>query len=407
MAAVDIIEEEMRELVRRRGLDPRIDTAETRDLLAAVIADYETRSSMSDLPRLTNRDDTRRRILDRIAGLGELQPFLDDPQVEEVWINGPGAVFISRMGRTELTNVVMSPSDIMAIIETMLATTGRRVDLSTPFVDASLPDGSRLHVVLPDITRSHPAVNIRKFIVRSRSLEDAVATDQLTAPAAGFLRAAVACGANIVISGATQAGKTTLLNTLATAIPARERVVSCEEVFEVSIPTRDWVAMQCRQPSLEGTGEVTLRTLVKEALRMRPNRIIVGEVREAESLDLLIALNAGLPGMGTIHANSARAAITKLTTLPLLAGANISSSFVVPTVATCIDVVVHCRLLADGRRRVDEIVTLPGGVEGDVVESESIFTTQGGQLTRERGFGHLGPRMAEAGFDLHAILETG
>lgn len=406
MTAVDIIEDEMRELVRRRGLDPRIDTAATRDLLTAVISEYETRSSVSDLPRLTDREDASRRILDRIAGLGDIQPFLDDPRVEEVWINGPGSVFVSRHGRTELTNVVLTPQDVMATIETMLATTGRRVDLSTPFVDASLPDGSRLHVVLPDITRAHPAVNIRKFIARSRSLDDAVATEQLTAPAAAFLRAAVACGANIVISGATQAGKTTLLNTLATAIPARERVVSCEEVFEISIPSRDWVAMQCRQPSLEGTGEVTLRMLVKEALRMRPNRIIVGEVREAESLDLLIALNAGLPGMGTIHANSARAAITKLTTLPLLAGANISSSFVVPTVASCIDVVVHCRLLPDGRRRVDEIVTLPGGVEGEVVEAENIFSTQGGRLVRDRGFGHLGQRMAEAGFDVHAILES-
>lgn len=406
MAALDIIEEETRELVRRRGLDPRIDTAATRELLAAVITDYQARSAVSDLPRLADREDTGRRVLDRISGLGELQPLLDDPQIEEVWLNGPGSVFVSRLGRTELTNVVMTPPEVMAVIETMLATTGRRVDLSTPFVDASLPDGSRLHVVLPDITRTHPAVNIRKFIARSRSLEEAVASEQLTPASAGFLRAAVACGANIVVSGATQAGKTTLLNTLATAIPARERVVSCEEVFEISIPSRDWVAMQCRQPSLEGTGQVTLRSLVKEALRMRPNRIIVGEVREAESLDLLIALNAGLPGMGTIHANSARSAISKLTTLPLLAGSNISASFVVPTVATCIDVVVHCRLLPDGRRRVEEIVTLPGGIEGDVVQAETIFETRGGRLVRGRGFGHLGERMADAGFDLHAILEA-
>src|SRR5690348_5720521 len=179
----------------------------------------------------------------------------------------------------------------------MLRSSGRRLDMSTPFVDAMLPDGSRLHVVIPDITRRHMAVNIRKFVLQAHSLDELVQLGTLTAHAARFLEGAVAAGLNVLVSGGTQAGKTTLLNCLFAAIPARERVVTCEEVFELRVPLPDVVSMQTRQPNLDGVGEVRLRRLVKEALRMRPQRIIVGEVRQEECLDLLIALNSGLPGM--------------------------------------------------------------------------------------------------------------
>ena len=205
--------------------------------------------------------------------------------------------------------------------------------------------------MIPDVTRRHWSVNIRKYVVRATTLDELVGLGSLTPHAAAFLQAAVRAGLNVLVSGGTQAGKTTLLNALAGAIPARERVITCEEVFELRLVARDWVAMQCRQPSLEGTGEIPLRRLVKEALRMRPNRLLVGEVREAEALDLLIALNAGVPAMCTIHANSAREALTKLCTLPLLAGENVSDRFVVPTVASAVDLVVHLDLDAGGRRR--------------------------------------------------------
>ncbi len=195
-----------------------------------------------------------------------------------------------------------------------------------------------------------------------------------------------------------------MLNCLAAAIPSRERVVTCEEVFELKIPLRDVVGMQCRQPSLEGTGEVPLRRLVKEALRMRPSRIIVGEVRQAESLDLLIALNSGLPGMCTVHANSAREAITKMCTLPLLAGENVSPQFVVPTVAASIDLVVHIALEADGSRRVREIVAVPGRVEGDVVEVADLFATRSDRLVRVDGFPPHAERFRRAGYDVAALL---
>lgn len=270
-----------------------------------------------------------------------------------------------------------------------------------------MPDGSRLHVVIPDITREDWLVNVRKFVVRADRLDDLVRLGTLTPQAARFLEAAVVAGLNILVAGGTQAGKTTMLNCLAAAIPPRERVVTVEEVFELKIPLRDVASMQCRQPSLEGSGEVPLRRLVKEALRMRPNRILVGEVRQEESLDLLIALNSGLPGMASIHANSAREAITKMCTLPLLAGENVSSRFVVPTVAGSIDVVVHAALERDGQRVVREILCVPGRVEGEVIETAELFVTRGGRLVRGDGFPPHEDRFARAGIDVHRLLAPG
>ena len=213
-------------------------------------------------------------------------------------------------------------------------------------------------------------------------------------------------GLNILVAGGTQAGKTTLLNCLSAAIPTRERVVTAEEVFELKVPLPDVVALQCRQPNLEGTGEIKLRRLVKEALRMRPSRIVVGEVRQEESLDLLIALNSGLPGMCTVHANSAREAVTKMCTLPLLAGENVGHAFVVPTVASSIDLVVHIESGHDGRRVVREVVAVPGRVEGDVVETADVFTTRDGQLVRADGWPPHPERFDRAGLDLSRLLAT-
>jgi pilus assembly protein CpaF len=195
-----------------------------------------------------------------------------------------------------------------------------------------------------------------------------------------------------------------MLNCLASAIPPNERVITCEEVFELRVPLSDVVRMQTRQPSLEGTGEITLRHLVKEALRMRPQRIVVGEVRQSECLDLLIALNSGLPGMCSLHANSAREAVTKMCTLPLLAGENIGSRFVVPTVAGCVDVVVHIDTDLEGARRVREIVAVPGRVEDGVVELEPIFVRQRDRLVRSDGFPPHADRFERAGFRLASLL---
>lgn len=259
-------------------------------------------------------------------------------------------------------------------------------------------------MVIPDVTFEDWAVNIRKHVVRATALDDLVDLGTLTSQAARFLDATVAAGLNVLVSGGTQAGKTTLLNCLVNTIPARERILVCEEVFEVRTAQPDVVRMQTRQASLEGTGEITLRHLVKEALRMRPQRIIVGEVRQAECLDLLLALNSGVPGMATIHANSAREAVLKMCTLPLLAGENIGSRFVVPTVAGCVDVIVHVDTDHDGSRRVREIVGVPGRVESDVVELETIFIRRGDDLRRADGYPPHPDRFTRAGIDLATVL---
>ena len=400
-----LVEREVRELIRRRGLDPVRDPDGVRALVSAAIADYDERSVLGAVPRLEDAAAVHKQVVDAVAGLGPLQRYLDDESVEEVWINSPTQVFVARGGVAELTTTILSDAQVRDLVEQMLKTSGRRLDVSSPFVDAQLPGGERLHVVIPDVTRRW-AVNIRKHVVRATSLDDLVVLGSLAPQPAAFLAAAVRAGLNVLVSGATQAGKTTMLNALAGAIPARERVISCEEVFELRLAARDWVAMQCRQPNLEGTGEIPLRRLVKEALRMRPNRLIVGEVREAEAFDLLIALNAGVPAMATIHANSAREALVKLCTLPLLAGENVSSAFVVPTVASAVDLVVHLALDAAGRRVLREVLAVPGRVEAGVVETAEVFGERGGRLVRGDGFPPHAERFARVGADLAALLRA-
>ncbi len=404
MDAVARVEGEVKELIRRSGLDPARDRVAVQRLVRDAVVDYDERAIDGGLPALGDVDAAARTVWDTVAGFGPLQRYFDDPLVEEIWINEPSKVFVARGGIAELTTTILTHEEVRDLVERMLKSSGRRIDLSSPFVDAVLADGSRLHVVIPDITRQHWVVNVRKFVVKADTLDDLVRLGTLTRPAARFLEAAVVAGLNVLVAGGTQSGKTTLLNCLASAVPPRERIVTCEEVFELRIRHRDVASMQCRQPSLEGTGEVPLRRLVKEALRMRPSRIVVGEVRQAESLDLLIALNSGLPGMCTVHANSAREAVTKICTLPLLAGENVSAKFVVPTVASSVDLVVHTALERDGSRRVREIAAVPGRTEGDVVEIADIFVTRQGRLVRGSGFPPHEGRFQQAGFDVTQLL---
>jgi pilus assembly protein CpaF len=406
MEAVRIVEDEVRELIRRRGLDPLRQVAEVRRLVEAAVSDYDERALLGAVPPLGRIESVRQVVFDAVAGFGALQPFLDDQGIEEIWINSPSEIYVARDGESELTSLSLTEQQVRDLVERMLKSSGRRLDLSSPFVDASLPDGSRLHVVIPDVTRAHWAVNIRKFTVRASRLEHLVELGTLSSQAARFLGAAVSSGLNILVSGATQAGKTTMLNCLGASIGSRERVVTVEEIFELALPLRDVVGLQCRQPNLEGEGEIPLRRLVKEALRMRPDRLIVGEVREAESLDMLIALNSGLPGMCSLHANSAHDAVTKICTLPLLAGPNISASFVLPTVASCIDLVVHCTRLSNGRRQVSEILALGRRVENGVIESGLVFARSEGTLQAVAASMPAPEKFSRAGFDVAALLEA-
>ena len=401
---LSILESEVRELVRRRAIDPVRDAESVRRLVATAAAEYEERSARGLVPPLGDIDAAVKYVCDAVIGFGPLQALLDDPEIEEVWINEPGRVFSGRHGRPELTTVILDAAQVRDLVERMLVTSGRRLDLSSPFVDAALPGGERLHVVIPEITREHWAVNIRKYLVRARSLDDMVTRGSLTPQAARVVDACVQAGLNVLVSGGTQAGKTTMLAALCGSIPATERVITVEEVFELNLARHDVVAMQTRQANLEGTGEIPLRRLVKESLRMRPDRIVVGEVREAEAFDLLVALNAGLPGAATLHANSAREAVTKLCTLPLLAGENVTTDFTVPTVASCVDLVIHLDLDRTGRRTVREIVHVTGRVEGGVVEIARLFERAGDALVRAPGHMAPDPRFARAGIDISALL---
>ena len=399
-----MIEHDVRQRMRREGLDPVTAPTQVRTLVAQALEEYDLRSLTESLTPLRQRDDVERTIVDSLIGLGPLQALMEDPEVEEIWLNGPDKVFVARAGVASLTPIKMTQEELRSLVDRMLAGTNRRVDLSSPFVDAALPDGSRLHVAIPDITRSVWMVNIRKFVANAHRLSDLVRLGSLSNSAAAFLDACVEAGLNIVVSGATGAGKTTMLNALSASIGARERVITVEEVFELKVPLRDVVGMQCRPANLDGMGEITLRRLVKEALRMRPDRIMVGEVREAESFDLLLALNAGLPGMATIHANSAREAISKLCSLPLLAGANISQEFVVPTVASTMHVVVHCYRTPSGERGVDEIVMLKGSDGEGVIETSTIFKRSDGELRPNQDADPAHVRFAARGIDPRSFL---
>jgi pilus assembly protein CpaF len=256
------------------------------------------------------------------------------------------------------------------------------LDVSNPFVDARLPDGSRLHVAIPEVTATHWAVNVRKHLNYVNSLADLLEIGSINKEILEILVSAIDYGFNILVSGGTQAGKTTFLNALVSQISPGERVITIEEVFELKPNLPDWIALQTRNANLEGEGEISLRKLIKESLRMRPSRIIVGEDREAEALDLLIALNSGLPGMATVHANSARGAISKLQLLPLLAGENIAQSFITPTIASCIDLVVQCSLDAAGVRKVVEVAFVTGRSEAGVIEVETLFKWNGAKYEK-------------------------
>lgn len=292
-----------------------------------------------------------------------INQLIEDEQVEEIWINAPGRIFLAKNGVSELTSIILNDSEMTVLVEQLLRNTGRRLDISHPFVDATLPDGSRLHAVIPDITKKWPAINIRKFGKQAPTLEDLFDREMFDKLTKDLLKEIVTNAKNILVSGTTGAGKTTFISALLNSLPANTRVITCEEVFELKLNSSDWVGLQTRETNLENKGEVSLRRLIREALRMRPERLILGEVRQAEALELLIALNSGMSGMATIHANSAPEAINKLTLLPLLGGPNIQSEFVRKTVGQVIDFVVHIQRNIEGKRQVAEIIEVKNNLE--------------------------------------------
>ncbi|WP_042536509.1 CpaF family protein [Microbacterium sp. MEJ108Y] len=372
-----LVAERVRQRLRSGGTDPTSDPAAARAIALAEVRRFNDLALARGAAMIDDEAACVRDVLASVSGFGALQPFLDDPEIEEIWLNGPESIHVARSGIAERIELRLTDAALRDLVERMLQSTGRRVDIGQPFVDASLPDGSRLHVAIADVVRGSWSVNIRKFLPRFRTLDALVENEALTAELGDLLRAAMRAGKSVVVSGATHAGKTTFLGALLASCSDHQRIITVEETFELAVQGPDVVSLQGRQASLEGKGEITLRRLVKEALRMRPDRLVVGEVRDAEALDLVLALNTGVPGAATVHANSAAEALDKLTLLPLLAGRNIDRSFIVPALAGAVDLVVHCVRGDDGVRRVEEVIAPTGEVIDGRIVAREVYTRGG------------------------------
>jgi len=335
------------------------------------------------------------RVLLLATGLGPLESLLADPTVDEVMVNGPDCVYVERRGKVEHSAARFdSEDDLMHAIERILAPLGRRVDEASPLCDARLADGSRVNVVIPPLSLSGPCLTIRRFRREGFSLRDLVANGTVPAPAAELLAVAVAGRASILVSGGTGSGKTTTLNALSGAIPGAERIVTIEDAAELALRQRHVVRLESRPSNLEGSGEVTIRQLVRNALRMRPDRIVVGEVRGGEALDLLQALNTGHDGsLSTVHANSPTDALRRLETLALMAGVGLPHAAVREQVVSAVDLVVHQVRRGDGSRAIESIseVVRVAGATG----TRELLAPGGGVL--EPGTGRLASRLATVG----------
>jgi pilus assembly protein CpaF len=336
------------------------------------------------------------RVVALATALGPLEPLLADPGVDEVMVNGPQAVWVERSGRLERTGVAFADeAELRHTIERILAPLGRRVDESSPLCDARLPDGSRVNVVIPPLSLEGPCLTIRRFRPRGFSLDELVAGGTLTRALADFLGECVAARASVLVSGGTGSGKTTTLSALTGAIADGERIVTIEDSAELRLRQRHVVRLEARPPNVEGRGEVTIRQLVRNALRMRPDRIVVGEVRGAEALDMLMALNTGHAGsLTTIHANSPEDALRRLETLALMAGLGLPHAAVREQVAGALDLVVHQVREPGGRRRVEAVaeVVRVAGIPG----VRELFRRRAGRAVwRAPAAGGLAARLEE------------
>jgi len=362
------------------------DEDRVRSIIDDEVAAYERRAVTTNRPLLLDAEAVKRRLFDSLFGLGILQPLMDDPRVEEIIVNGPLRVFTIRDGRKEQTAGVYFDNDdeLRQLVRRVVSSAGRRLDEASPMVDVRLRDGSRLNAVIPPASTRWTSVTVRKFVLRAQSLQDMVELGALSAAAAEFLDASVQAGVNILVSGQTGSGKTTLLNALGASIAGLdERVVTVEEVPELQLDRRlpDCVALQARGKNVEGVGEISIRDLVRNALRMRPTRIIVGEVRGAEALDMLLAMNTGHDGsLTTIHGNSPRDALDRLATLATMAGERLGSDELVRMVSRTIELVVQLRVtMRTGQRRVSSIFEVTG-IEGGVISGHELWGLEQSRL---------------------------
>ena len=359
-----------------------------------------------------------RQVLDEIVGFGPIEPLLDDPTITEVMVNGPDHVYIEQEGRVAETKIHFDDeAHVYRMIERIIRPLGRRVDRKWPMVDGRLPDGSRVNVIIPPGAIDGPTITIRKFSKRKLQIEDLIQLDSLTPQMAEFLRACVVARLNIIVSGGTGSGKTTLLNVLSNFIPDTDRIVTIEDSAELQLAKPHVVRLEAHPADPDGTGRVTIRDLVVNSLRMRPERIVVGEVRDAAALDMLQAMNTGHDGsLTTLHANTPRDTISRLETMALMAGIDFPIKVIREQIASAIDLIVQTARMRDGARKIIQITEVQG-MEGDIVVMQDVFrfaergTDPNGKVlgeTKSSGIRpKFTPRLEQYGFVLPAEMFGG
>ena len=364
------------------------------------------------------KKDIFRQVFNDVLGYGPIQPLLDDPDVSEIMVNGPKKVFVEKKGQLIKSDATFDDDDhVLRIIDRIIMPLGRRVDFDSPTVDARLPDGSRVNAVVRPVAIDGPSITIRKFHKDKLGVEDLIKFDSITAHMAEFLGACVKARFNIIISGGTGSGKTTLLNVVSGFIPENERIITIEDAAELQLQQEHVMRMETKPADTEGLNSVTIRDLVRNSLRMRPDRIVVGEVRGGEALDMLQAMNTGHDGsLTTVHANSPRDAISRLETLVLMAGMELPLKVVRQQISSAIDLIIQQTRLKDGKRKVTAITEV-AGMEGDVVVLTDIFKfSQTGVTEDGKVLGDLKPtgirpvftpRLEAAGYKLGAEIFMG
>ena len=376
-----------------QDLDPKLDLSnqvEVRRQIEEIFGKVIDEEGLA----LTRAERVRmlEQITDEIIGLGPLEPLLRDESITEVMVNGPRQVYIERSGKLELTNVVFQNDDhVMRIIDRIIAPIGRRVDESSPMVDARLTDGSRVNAIIPPLSLVGPVITIRKFSASPFTIDDLIRFGTATADMFDFLRACVEARLNVFVSGGTGSGKTTTLNVLSSFIPNDERIVTIEDAAELQLRQEHVVTLESRPPNIEGKGAIPIRELVRNALRMRPDRIIVGECRSGEALDMLQAMNTGHDGsMSTGHANSPRDMLSRLETMVLMAGIDLPLRAIREQVASAVDLIVQQSRLKDGTRRIVNITEVQG-MEGDVIVMQDVFVFEQTGVVEGKIQGRLKP----------------
>jgi pilus assembly protein CpaF len=358
---------------------------ETLNAQIRQVVDKILREESFSLPlNLTEREKFFTEIIDEVLGLGPLEPFLKDPTVSDILVNTYNSIYVERHGRLEPTDArFKDDAHLMRIIDKIVSTVGRRIDESTPMVDARLPDGSRVNAIISPLALDGPILSIRRFSVNPLELEDLINYQTLIPEIADLLKGIVRSKLNVLISGGTGSGKTTLLNVLSRFIPEEERIVTIEDAAELQLKQDHLVRLETRPPNIEGKGEVIQRDLVRNSLRMRPDRIIVGEVRGEEAFDMLQAMNTGHEGsLTTIHANSARDALIRLETMVAMANLEIPSDFIRRYISSALNVIIQVSRFVDGRRKLISVQEITG-MEGNVITLQEVFSFQQTRIDSE------------------------